>query len=211
MPESTRLQLDLRAGPPGRLTGPRITRLRRGERQVESEIDQQVLLAADKLAASGLQQQRAHVDAILAGGSFRVTEETGVDAGETEGQRLPIDPHRPVLQRPHQVVRSILQREQVAPVLPSVQGGGCGERLQRTVAGSCAVPGERRVHPKGARLDRSQLQTQLAQNDAATARADAAIAQGQSQIEQTQAQLAWATSDFDRARNSPRCRDNSAV
>ncbi|HEY1942603.1 MAG TPA: efflux RND transporter periplasmic adaptor subunit [Roseiarcus sp.] len=50
-----------------------------------------------------------------------------------------------------------------------------------------------------ARLDRSQLETLLAQNDAAIARADAAIAEGQSQIDQTQAQLAWATSDYDRA------------
>lgn len=50
-----------------------------------------------------------------------------------------------------------------------------------------------------ARLDRSQLETQLAQNDAAIARADAATEQAQSQIEQAQAQLAWATSDFDRA------------
>jgi len=50
-----------------------------------------------------------------------------------------------------------------------------------------------------ARLDRSQLDAQLAQNDAATARADAAIAQAQSQIEQFQAQLAWANDDVDRA------------
>jgi RND family efflux transporter MFP subunit len=50
-----------------------------------------------------------------------------------------------------------------------------------------------------ARLDRSQLDAELAQNDAATARADAAIAQAQSQIEQFQAQLAWANDDFERA------------
>ncbi len=50
-----------------------------------------------------------------------------------------------------------------------------------------------------ARLDRSQLDTQLAQSDAATARANAAIAQSESQIEQAQAQVNWAASDFDRA------------
>ncbi len=50
-----------------------------------------------------------------------------------------------------------------------------------------------------ARLDRSQLDAQLAQNDAAAARADAAIAQARSQIEQFQAQLAWANDDFERA------------
>ncbi|MGO4871600.1 MAG: efflux RND transporter periplasmic adaptor subunit [Roseiarcus sp.] len=50
-----------------------------------------------------------------------------------------------------------------------------------------------------ARLDRSQLDAQLAQNDAATARSEAAIAQAQSQIEQFQAQLAWAKDDYERA------------
>jgi RND family efflux transporter MFP subunit len=50
-----------------------------------------------------------------------------------------------------------------------------------------------------ARLDRSQLDAQLAQNDAATARADAAIAQAQSQIAQFQAQVAWAKDDSERA------------
>jgi HlyD family secretion protein len=50
-----------------------------------------------------------------------------------------------------------------------------------------------------ARLDRSQLDTELAENDAVTARADAAIAQAQSQIEQTQVQVGWATDDFERA------------
>jgi len=50
-----------------------------------------------------------------------------------------------------------------------------------------------------ARLDRSQLDAQLAQNDAATARADAAIAQAKSAIEQAKAQVSWTESDYDRA------------
>ena len=50
-----------------------------------------------------------------------------------------------------------------------------------------------------ARLDRSQLDAQLAQNDAATARADAAIAQARSQIDQAQVQVGWANDDFERA------------
>ncbi|MGA2495377.1 MAG: efflux RND transporter periplasmic adaptor subunit [Roseiarcus sp.] len=50
-----------------------------------------------------------------------------------------------------------------------------------------------------ARLDRSQIDAQLAQNDAATTRADAAIAQAKSAIEQAQAQVAWTESDYDRA------------
>jgi len=50
-----------------------------------------------------------------------------------------------------------------------------------------------------ARLDRSQLDAQIAQNDAATARADAAIAQAKSAIEQAQAQVTWAENDYDRA------------
>ena len=50
-----------------------------------------------------------------------------------------------------------------------------------------------------ARLDRSQLDAMLAENDAATKRADAAIDQAKSLIAQSQAQVQFATADFDRA------------
>jgi RND family efflux transporter MFP subunit len=50
-----------------------------------------------------------------------------------------------------------------------------------------------------ARLDRSQLDALLAQNDAATKRADAAIEQSKSLIAQSQAQVQWAASDYERA------------
>jgi HlyD family secretion protein len=51
-----------------------------------------------------------------------------------------------------------------------------------------------------ARLDRTQLDAMLAENDAATKRADAAIAQARSLIAQSDAQLQFASNDFDRAR-----------
>jgi HlyD family secretion protein len=51
-----------------------------------------------------------------------------------------------------------------------------------------------------ARLDRTQLDAMLAENDASTKRADAAIDQAQSMIVQSQAQLQFASDDFDRAR-----------
>jgi len=50
-----------------------------------------------------------------------------------------------------------------------------------------------------ARLDRSQLDALMAQNDAATRRADAAIDQARSLIAQSQAQVQFANSDVDRA------------
>src|SRR5208337_1279863 len=50
-----------------------------------------------------------------------------------------------------------------------------------------------------ARLDRSQLDAQLAENDAAIKRADAAIDQAKSVIAQSQAQVKWASDDFERA------------
>ncbi len=50
-----------------------------------------------------------------------------------------------------------------------------------------------------ARLDRSQLDALLAENDAATKRADAAIDQAKSLIVQSQAQVQFANADFDRA------------
>ncbi|HEY1783851.1 MAG TPA: efflux RND transporter periplasmic adaptor subunit [Roseiarcus sp.] len=51
-----------------------------------------------------------------------------------------------------------------------------------------------------ARLDRSQLDAMLAENDASTKRADAAIDQAQSLIAQSQAQVQFSNSDFERAR-----------
>jgi RND family efflux transporter MFP subunit len=50
-----------------------------------------------------------------------------------------------------------------------------------------------------ARLDRTQLDALMAQNDAATKRADAAIDQARSMIGQSEAQLQFASNDFDRA------------
>jgi HlyD family secretion protein len=51
-----------------------------------------------------------------------------------------------------------------------------------------------------ARLDRTQLDALLAENDASTKRADAAIDQAQSMIAQSQAQVQFATDDYERAR-----------
>ena len=51
-----------------------------------------------------------------------------------------------------------------------------------------------------ARLDRTQLDALMAQNDAATKRADAAIDQAKSLIAQSEAQVQFANADFDRAR-----------
>ena len=51
-----------------------------------------------------------------------------------------------------------------------------------------------------ARLDRSQLDAMLAENDASTRRADAAIDQARSLIAQSQAQAQFASADYERAR-----------
>jgi len=51
-----------------------------------------------------------------------------------------------------------------------------------------------------ARLDRTQLDAMLAENDASTRRADAAIDQAKSLIAQSQAQLQFASADYERAR-----------
>jgi HlyD family secretion protein len=51
-----------------------------------------------------------------------------------------------------------------------------------------------------ARLDRTQLDALMAENDAATKRADAAIDQARSLIAQSQAQVQFSNADFERAR-----------
>ena len=48
-----------------------------------------------------------------------VQQEAGVHAGVAQRQRLAVDPDRPLLQRPDDVVGGIHQREQIAPVLPN--------------------------------------------------------------------------------------------
>ncbi len=50
-----------------------------------------------------------------------------------------------------------------------------------------------------ARLDRTQLDALLAENDAAAKRADAAIAQAKNLVTQAEAQAQWAASDYQRA------------
>ena len=51
-----------------------------------------------------------------------------------------------------------------------------------------------------ARLDRTQLDALLAQNDASITRADAAIDQSKSLLSQSEVQVGWANDDFERAR-----------
>src|SRR5271156_4124633 len=64
-----------------------------------------------------------------------------------------------------------------------------------------AEDGDRVKEGQGlARLDRSQLDALLAENDAATKRADAAIDQARSLIAQSQAQVQFSNADFERAR-----------
>lgn len=63
----------------------------------------------------------------------------------TRGEGLAIHPHRPVLQRPDDVVRRILQGEQIAALLEVGQISDRDERLDRAVAGTGAVTRQRRV------------------------------------------------------------------
>ena len=70
-----------------------------------------------------------------------------------------------------------------------------------TIVGLDAEDGDRvKAGQVLARLDRSQLDAMLAENDATTKRADAAIDQARSLIVQSQAQAQFASADFDRAR-----------
>ncbi len=48
-----------------------------------------------------------------------VPQEARVHTGVTESQCLPVNTHRPVLERPHKVVRRIHQCVQVGAVIPA--------------------------------------------------------------------------------------------
>jgi hypothetical protein len=105
---------------------------------------------------TGLHQQGAHIDAVARRGRFRVPQEAGVDARVANSEGLAVDPHRPVVQRPDQVLGRVLEGEQVAAVLPALQGGGGDERLEGAVARPGAVARQRGVDPGDPLLDRGQ-------------------------------------------------------
>lgn len=120
--------------------------------QVEGDVRDHVLLAADQLAAADLDQDGAGVQAVPGGGGFGVAEEAGVDAGVAEGEGFAVDPDLAVLEGAYEVVGGVHEREQVAAVLPAHEVGDGDERLQGAVAGSRALTGERGIDPYGAVL-----------------------------------------------------------
>jgi hypothetical protein len=69
-----------------------------------------------------------------------VPEKARVDPGEAQRQGLPVHLDGAVLQRPDQVVRGVLEREQIAAVRPPLEFGDRDERLDRAVAGPAPCP-----------------------------------------------------------------------
>ena len=70
----------------------------------------------------------------------------------TQGQGLPVNTYRTVLQRSHQVVGGVLECEEVAAVLEVHQVRNRDERLDRAVSRAGAMPGERCVNTMDAVL-----------------------------------------------------------
>lgn len=65
-----------------------------------------------------------------------MAQEAGVDPGVAECQRFPVDPNRPILHRPDQVVGGILEWVEVAAVVPAQPARGSNEHLERSVSGA---------------------------------------------------------------------------
>jgi hypothetical protein len=124
-----------------------------GGGQVQGDVDDHVLLAADQAAAADLHEDVARVDAVGDGGTLGVAQEAGVHTGVAEGEGLAVDLDGTVQQRPDQVVGGVLESEQVAVVLPALKAGDRDKRLDRAVAGAGAEAGQRRVDPGDAVLD----------------------------------------------------------
>lgn len=122
--------------------------------QIECDVGDHVFLPADQVAPSDLDEDRAGVEAVDPGGGFGVPQKARVDPGVSEGECLPVDLDRAVLQGADQIVGRILQTEQVAGVLPAVQIRDRDERLDRAVACAGAPSGEGRVDPDHAFLHR---------------------------------------------------------
>ena len=74
-----------------------------------------------KPAPADLHQDVAGVEPVGDGGPLGMTEKARVDTGVPQGQRLAVDLHGAILERPDQIVGGVLQGEQVAAVLPAEQ------------------------------------------------------------------------------------------
>lgn len=83
-----------------------------------------------------------------------MTQETGIDARVPEGQCLSVDLYCSVHERTHDVVGGILERGQVATMVPSLEVGDRDERLDRAVARSRSETGQRGIDTGHPRLDR---------------------------------------------------------
>src|SRR5699024_11593982 len=114
--------------------------------QVQGDVGDHVLLTADHLAPSHLDEDTSSVQVVTFGGDLCMTQETGVDPRITECEGLAIDSNLPVLERAYQVVRGVHQGEWVAPVLPTLEIGHCDEGLQRAIARPSALARQGSVH-----------------------------------------------------------------
>lgn len=113
--------------------------LSRSTGEVERNIDDHILLAADESAPAGFEKDGPGVDAVPQCCGFGVAQETGVDAGIAESERFPVDAYVSILQWVDAVVGGVLEGEQVAAELPALERGDGDERFDRAVSSPGAV------------------------------------------------------------------------
>ena len=61
------------------------------------------------------------VEAVRLRGGLGVAQEARVNPGVAQGKGLAVDSHRAILQRTHEIVCGVHEREQVAPVVPTAE------------------------------------------------------------------------------------------
>src|SRR5271166_6881031 len=101
---------------------------------VERDVDDHVLLPAHHAAAAEFGENVAGVHAIELRGVLGVAQEARIDAGEAEREALAVDPHRPVLQGPHETVRGVHQAMQITARLDAHSLEHGDQRLDRRIA-----------------------------------------------------------------------------
>jgi RND family efflux transporter MFP subunit len=123
-------------------------------------------------------------------------------AGVAEAAEPPAEPEPPAVTVATLARREFVDRLFVSGTLVARHEAEVAARIDGlSIVEIAAEDGDRvKAGQVLARLDRTQLDALLAQNDAAAKRADASIAQARSLIAQAQAQVVWTSDDYARAR-----------
>src|SRR5262249_36606374 len=143
----------LRWNPPRKSAKTRRLLMDAGLSQVESHVHDHIFLASDHPPSAQFHEDFAGIHAVSLRRGLRVPKKAGIHSGKPQRQRFAVDAHWTVLDGPDQFLRSIHEREEVAPVFDSHALEDGDQDFERRISRSRTHTGERSVYTCGAVLD----------------------------------------------------------